>query len=64
MRSTLLSLSHTVGVGASNFVGVQRIFAQIVLNLPKKLLCNFADRFFGVTSKLGRHFAQIFRDFA
>jgi len=30
-----------IGVGASKFLGVQRIFAQNFPNLPKKLSCNF-----------------------
>jgi len=31
-----------IGVGASKFLGVQRIFAQIFPNLSKKLPCNFS----------------------
>ena len=34
-----------IGVGASKFLGVQRIFAQIFPNLPKKLSCNFCRPF-------------------
>jgi len=53
---------------------MQRIFAQIFPNLPKKLSSNFCEPFFGVTSKkwsslvflqtLGAILAHIFRDFA
>jgi len=63
-----------IGVGASKFLGVQRIFAQIFPNLPKKLSSNFCGPFFGVASKkmaftcflqtLGAILAQTFRDFA
>ena len=52
---------------------MQRIFAQIFPNLPKKLLFNICRPFFDVASKkwstrvflktLGAIFAQIFRDF-
>jgi len=35
-----------VAVGASKFLGVQRIFAEIFPNLPKKLLCNLWRPFF------------------
>jgi len=41
----------TIGVGASEFLGVQRIFAQTFPNLPKKLSCQFCRPFFGVASK-------------
>jgi len=34
-----------IGVGASKFLGVQRIFAQIFPNLPKSFCAAFADRF-------------------
>jgi len=43
------ALSIITGVGASKFLGVQRIFAQIFPNLPKKFLCNFFRPFFSVT---------------
>jgi len=49
----IYSIVSRIGVGASKFFGVQRIFAQITPNLPKKLLCNFADRIFGMASKNG-----------
>jgi len=41
----------SIGVGPRKYLGVQRIFTQIFPNLPKKFLCNFAARFFGMTSK-------------
>jgi len=63
-----------IGVGASKFFGVRRIFAQKVVQFLPKKLCNFCQPFFGVTTKkwsspiflhtLGAIFAQIFRDFA
>jgi len=63
----------TIGVGASKFLGVQRIFAQIFPNLPKKLSSNFCGRFFGVTSikivftcfsaSVGCHFCLDFQGF-
>jgi len=34
-----------IGAGASKFLGVQTIFAQIFPNLPKKLSCNFCQSF-------------------
>ena len=40
----LLIVWH-IGAGASKFLGVQRIFAQIFPNLPKKLSCNFCRPF-------------------
>jgi len=64
----------SISEGASKFLGVQSIFAQIFPNLPEKLFFIFCGLFFGVTSKkwsslvflqtLGAIFAQIFRDFA
>jgi len=44
-----------IGVEASKFLGMQRIFAQIFPNLPKMLSWNFAGRFCVVTSKNGFH---------
>ena len=32
---------EAIGVGASKFSGVRRIFARISLNLPEKLFCDF-----------------------
>jgi len=40
-----------IGVEASEFLGVQGIFAQIFPNLAKKLSCKFCRPFFGVTYK-------------
>jgi len=53
-----------IGLGASKFLGVRRIFAQIFPNLPKKFLCDFHlqifshknyEDLFGVTSKKSLH---------
>jgi len=44
-----------IGVGASKVLGVQKIFAQIFPNFPKKLSCNFADRFLVGHPKIGLH---------
>jgi len=72
----LITLLHTqvTGVGASKFLGVQRIFAQIFPNLPKKLSSNLCGPFFGKAFKkwsslvflqmLGCIFVHILRDFA
>ena len=58
MRSSVSNICHGrvgygryIGVGASEFLGVQRIFAQNFPNLPKKLSCKFCRPFFGVASK-------------
>jgi len=37
---------YTVGVGAGKFLGVQRIFAQISLNLPEKNFGHFLCKYF------------------
>jgi len=60
----------STGAGASKFLRVQRIFAQI---FPKSCRATFADRFYGVTSKkmvftcfssnFGRHFCPNFQGF-
>jgi len=42
-------MTYTIGARASKFLGVQRIFAQIFPNFPKKFLCNFCRPFFSVT---------------
>jgi len=54
-RDCHLRIYSTIRVGASKFLGVQRIFAQISPNLPKKLFSNFCWPFFGVASKNGLH---------
>jgi len=74
MIETMDEASINIGVGASKFLGVQRIFAQIFPNLPKKLSSNFCGLRFGVTSKkmvftcfsanAGRHFCPDFQGFA
>jgi len=58
-----------IGVGASKFLGVWRIFAQNFPNLPKKLSCNFCRLFFWCdiqkmvstcfSANLGRHFSKL-----
>ena len=45
-------------MAASEFLVVQRIFAQIFSNVLKKLSCKFCRPFFGVTSKNGLVFLQ------
>jgi len=54
-----------IGVGASKFLGVQRIFAQISETCPKSCRATFADRFCVrppkmvftcFSANLGRHF--------
>jgi len=67
------SSALNIGVGASKFLGVQKIFAQIFPNLPKTLSSYFCGLFFGVTSKkmvftcffanVGRHFCPDFQGF-
>ena len=45
----------TTGVGASKFLGVQKIFAQIFPDLPKTLSCNFVGRILVQPPKNGLH---------
>jgi len=46
---TTMTVLLIIGVGASKFLGEQRIFAQIFPNLPKQFLCKFCRPFFSVT---------------
>jgi len=48
MKSAIWSQSTTqvIGVGASKFLGVRRIFARISPNLPEKVFCTFCLRVF------------------
>jgi len=45
----------TTGVGASKFLGMQKIFAQIFPNLPKHCRATFVDRIFVRPPKDGLH---------
>jgi len=62
-------LTHqSIGVGASKFLGLQRIFDQIFPNLPKKISCKFCRPvlwcdlqktvFTCFSANLGRHFSK------
>ena len=44
-------LVSSIGVGASKFLAVQRIFPKFSQTCPKNCHATFADYFFGVTSK-------------
>jgi len=41
MATSVIPLQVTICVGASKFLGAQRIFAQIFPNSTRKLSCNF-----------------------
>ena len=66
--SNTLPTDLAIGVVASKFLGVQRIFAQIFPNLPKKLSCNFYQPFLWrdlqkmvfscLSANLGRQFSK------
>ena len=63
-----LTVLPGIGVGASKFLGMKRIFAQNFPNLPKKLSCNFGRPFLwcdlqkmvftSFSANLGCHFSK------
>jgi len=44
-----MTMCKCIRAGASKFLGLRRIFAQISPNLPKKLLCTFCLQIFSNT---------------